>query len=118
MGKSDARAIAFAMPLLQKADRVTVLTVIGGTEVSGPSAEQLVRNVRRNWIGAELKKAELDGRSTGETSRNRPIIGLRSSDQGRLHTKLVETDDIRWGDATRLRECHDTCPARKLRRDR
>jgi hypothetical protein len=55
------------MPLLQKADRVTVLTVIGGTEVSGPSAEQLVRNLRRNWIGAELKKAELDGRSTGET---------------------------------------------------
>jgi nucleotide-binding universal stress UspA family protein len=37
------------------------------TEVSGPSAEQLVRNLRRNWIGAELKKAELDGRSTGET---------------------------------------------------
>jgi hypothetical protein len=34
--ESDARAIAFAMPLLQKADRVTVLTVIGGTEVSGP----------------------------------------------------------------------------------
>ncbi len=55
------------MPLLQKADRVTVLTVIGGTEVSGPSAEQLVRNLRRNWIGAELKKAELDGRRTGET---------------------------------------------------
>ena len=65
--ESDARAIAFAMPLLQKADRVTVLTVIGGTEVSGPSAEQLVRNLRHNWIGAELKKAELDGRSTGET---------------------------------------------------
>jgi nucleotide-binding universal stress UspA family protein len=65
--ESDARAIAFAMPLLQKADRVTVLTVIGGTEVSGPSAEQLFRNLRRNWIGAELKKAELDGRSTGET---------------------------------------------------
>ena len=75
------------MPLLQKADRVTVLTVIGGTEVSGPSAEQLVRNLRRNCIGAELKKAELDCRSTGETT----IIGLRSSDQGRLHTKPVET---------------------------
>jgi hypothetical protein len=32
----QARVTAFAMPLLQKADRVTVLTVIGGTEV--PSA--------------------------------------------------------------------------------
>jgi len=63
----QARATALAMPLLQKADRITVLTVAGGTEVSGPSAEQLVRYLRRNRIGAELKKAELDGRSTGET---------------------------------------------------
>jgi nucleotide-binding universal stress UspA family protein len=63
----QARATALAMPLLQKADRVTVLTVIGGTEVSGPSAEQLTQYLRRNRIGAELKKAELDGRNTGET---------------------------------------------------
>ena len=63
----QARATAFAMPLLQKADRITVLTVIGGTEVSGPSAEQFTQYLRRNEIGAELKKAELDGRSTGET---------------------------------------------------
>jgi nucleotide-binding universal stress UspA family protein len=63
----QARAAALAMPLLQKADRVTVLTVIGGTEVSGPSAEQFTQYLRRNEIGAELKKAELDGRSTGET---------------------------------------------------
>jgi nucleotide-binding universal stress UspA family protein len=63
----QARATAFAMPLLQKADRVTVLTVIGGTEVSGPSAEQLTQYLRRNRIGAELKKVGLDGRSTGET---------------------------------------------------
>jgi nucleotide-binding universal stress UspA family protein len=70
----QARATALAMPLLQMADRVTVLTVIGGTEVSGPSAEQLVRNLRRNRIGAELKEAELDGRSTGET-----ILGTAQS---------------------------------------
>jgi nucleotide-binding universal stress UspA family protein len=62
----QARATSFAMPLLQKADRVTVLTVIGGTEVSGPSAEQLVRNLRRNRIVAELKRVELGGKSTGE----------------------------------------------------
>ena len=63
----QARATALAMPLLQKADRVTVLTVIGGTEVSGPSAEQFTQYLRRNKIGVELKKAELVGRSTGET---------------------------------------------------
>ena len=62
----QARATALAMPLLQKADRVTVLTVIGGTEVSGPSAEQLVRNLRRNRIAAELQRAELGDKNTGE----------------------------------------------------
>jgi nucleotide-binding universal stress UspA family protein len=63
----QARASALAMPLLQRADRVTVLTVIGGTEVPGPSAEQFTQYLRRNRIGAELRKAELDGRNTGQT---------------------------------------------------
>ena len=62
----QARAIALAMPLLQKADRVTVLTVIGGTGVPGPSAEQLIRYLHRNGIVAEPMKVELDGRNTGE----------------------------------------------------
>ena len=62
----QARAIALAMPLLQKADRITVLTVIGGTGVPGPSAEQLIRYLRRNGIVAEAKGVELDSRSTGE----------------------------------------------------
>ena len=62
----QARAIALAMPLLQKADRVTVLTVIGGTAVSGPSAEQLIRYLQRNGIVAEPMRVELDGRNTGE----------------------------------------------------
>jgi nucleotide-binding universal stress UspA family protein len=62
----QARAIALAMPLLQKADRITVLTVIGGTGVPGPSAEQLIRHLQRNGIVAALMKVELDGRNTGE----------------------------------------------------
>jgi nucleotide-binding universal stress UspA family protein len=62
----QARAIALAMPLLQKADRITVLTVIGGTEVPGPSAEQLIRYLQRNGILAAPMKVELDGRNTGE----------------------------------------------------
>jgi len=62
----QARAIALAMPLLQKADRVTVLTVIGGTGVPGPTDEQLIRYLQRNGIVAEPLRVELDGRSTGE----------------------------------------------------
>ena len=62
----QVRATALAMPLLQKADRVTVLTVIGGIGVSGPSAEQLIRYLQRNEIVAEPMRVELDGRSTGE----------------------------------------------------
>src|SRR5450830_353957 len=62
----QARATAFAMPLLQKADRVTVLTVIGGTAVPGPSAEQLIRYLQRNEIVAESMRVELDGRNTGK----------------------------------------------------
>jgi nucleotide-binding universal stress UspA family protein len=62
----QARAIALAMPLLQKADRITVLTVTGGTGVPGPSAEQLIRYLQRNGIIAAPMKVELDGRNTGE----------------------------------------------------
>jgi nucleotide-binding universal stress UspA family protein len=62
----QARAIALAMPLLQKADHVTVLTVIGGTGVPGPSAEQLIRYLQLNGIDAEPMKVELGNRSTGE----------------------------------------------------
>lgn len=63
----QARATALAMPLLQKADRVTVLTVTGGTGVPGPSAEQLIRYLQSNAIAAEPPTVGLDNRSTGET---------------------------------------------------
>jgi nucleotide-binding universal stress UspA family protein len=63
----QARAIALAMPLLQKAERVTVLTIIGGTGVPGPSDEQLIRYLQRNEIVAEPLQVELDGKNTGET---------------------------------------------------
>jgi hypothetical protein len=57
----QARATALAMPLLQTADRVTVLTVTGGTAVPGPSAEQLIRYLQHNGIVAEPMRVELDG---------------------------------------------------------
>jgi nucleotide-binding universal stress UspA family protein len=62
----QARATALAIPLLHKAERVTVLTVIGGAGVPGPSAEQLIQYLQRNGIVAEPMKVELVGRNTGE----------------------------------------------------
>jgi nucleotide-binding universal stress UspA family protein len=62
----QARATALAMPLLQQANRVTVLTVTGGTGVPGPTPEQMVRYLQRNGIPAEPLTIELNGRNTGE----------------------------------------------------
>jgi nucleotide-binding universal stress UspA family protein len=62
----QARANAFAMPLLRMAGRVTVLTVHGGQDVPGPSADQVRKQLRYNGIAAEPVSIELDGRSTGE----------------------------------------------------
>jgi nucleotide-binding universal stress UspA family protein len=54
------------MPLLRLAERVTVLTVIGGQEVPGPSADQIVRQLLYNDIAAKLMSVELEDRGTGE----------------------------------------------------
>jgi nucleotide-binding universal stress UspA family protein len=62
----QARVNAFAMPLLRLAERVTVLTVVGGQEVPGPSADQIVRQLQYNDIAAKLMSVELEGRDTGE----------------------------------------------------
>ena len=62
----QALATALAMPLLQKADRVTVLSVTGGAEVPGPPADRLVRHLRRNSIPAEILVVAIEGRTTGE----------------------------------------------------
>jgi len=70
----QARATAFAMPLLRQAERVTVLNVIGGTGVPGPSAEQLTRYLQRNVIAATQLNVELGGKTTGEV-----ILGAAAS---------------------------------------
>jgi nucleotide-binding universal stress UspA family protein len=62
----QARANAFAMPLLHLAERVTVLTVIDGQDVPGPSADQVRNQLRYNGIAAELVSIEREGHSTGE----------------------------------------------------
>ena len=62
----QARANALAMPLLHFAGRVTVLTVIGGQDVPGPSADRVRKQLQYNGIAAEPMSIELEGRSTGE----------------------------------------------------
>jgi len=62
----QARANAFAMPLLRLADRVTVLTVVGGQEVSGPSADYILRQLQHNGIAAKPVRVKLGDRETGE----------------------------------------------------
>jgi nucleotide-binding universal stress UspA family protein len=62
----QARASAFAMPLLHQAAQVTVLYVVGGQSVPGPSAEQFLRHLQFNGIAAKLKTVKLEGKTTGE----------------------------------------------------
>src|SRR4029077_420062 len=62
----QARATAFAMPILKRASRVTVLTVEGGAAVPGPSGQQLCRYLQLNGVSAKPLTVGLDGRLTGE----------------------------------------------------
>jgi len=62
----QARTNAFAKPLLRQAERVTVLNVIGGQNVPGPSANQMLRQLQYSGINAKAMNVELEGRSTGE----------------------------------------------------
>jgi nucleotide-binding universal stress UspA family protein len=60
-----ARTIAFAMPLLARAQRVVVLAV-EGVSVPGPEAAQVALQLRRNGIPAESREVEAGGRGGGE----------------------------------------------------
>lgn len=48
----QARTMAFSMPLLRRAERITILTVEGAT-VAGPSGAEMARSLRANGIAAE-----------------------------------------------------------------
>src|ERR1044072_5213257 len=62
----QARATSFAMPLLRLADRVTVLTVVGGTGVPGPSPDDVLRQLQYNDIPAKPMRVKIGDRDTGE----------------------------------------------------
>jgi nucleotide-binding universal stress UspA family protein len=51
-----ARAVAFSMPFLQGAERVTVLTVEGAL-VPGPSGEEVANNLRRHGVSADMSNS-------------------------------------------------------------
>ena len=61
----QARATAFAMPLLRKAARVVICTVEGAT-VPGPTGEQMARNLLRNGVPAESMIVAPGQRRAGE----------------------------------------------------
>jgi nucleotide-binding universal stress UspA family protein len=62
----QARTIAFAMPILKRANRVIVLTVEGGAGVPGPTGQQLCRYLQLNDVPAKPMSVGLEGRVTGE----------------------------------------------------
>ena len=62
----QARTNLLAMPLLRLADKVTVLTVEGGT-TPGPSGEEAARHLRRNGIKATALTVKPVARSSGDT---------------------------------------------------
>ena len=61
----QAHTNAFAVPLLQLAEKVTVLTVEGGT-TPGPSGEDAARHLRRNGIKTTALTVKPGTRATGE----------------------------------------------------
>ncbi|MGE0093846.1 MAG: universal stress protein [Alphaproteobacteria bacterium] len=60
-----ARTIAFAMPFLLRARKVTVVT-IEGAFVPGPSGADMARNLARNGIPVDVVNAKDGGRPPGE----------------------------------------------------
>jgi len=62
----QARATAFAMPLLRLAERITILTVEGAT-VAGPSGVELARSLKMNGIVAEPLTVAAGKANAGET---------------------------------------------------
>ncbi len=61
----QARTNKFALPLLREAEKVTVLTVQGGT-VPGPTGEQAADYLRRHAVPATAVTIAPGGRTTGE----------------------------------------------------
>jgi nucleotide-binding universal stress UspA family protein len=66
----QARATAFAMPLLRLAERVTICTVEGAT-VAGPTGEQMARTLAQNGIASTPITIAASKRNAGEVLLNK-----------------------------------------------
>ena len=104
----QATSVALALPLLRKAQHVTVLTVQGGT-VPGPTGEQLARYLERSSIPCEAVTVSPEGRSTGEAilanaaARNCDLLIKGAYTQSRLRQMI-------FGGATRHILANATLP--------
>ena len=95
----QARTMAFAMPLLRLAERITILTVEGST-VAGPSGAEMARSLAANGIAAEpITVTPGKQRRQDQRRRNHPRQSrrarLRPHRQGRLYAKPAAPDDLR-----------------------
>jgi nucleotide-binding universal stress UspA family protein len=61
----QAHTNTFALPILQRAEQVTVLTVEGGM-TPGPTGAAAAQHLRRNGVKAKELTVKLDGRQSGE----------------------------------------------------
>ena len=62
-----ARSVAFAMPFILQARRVTVLAAMRGV-VPGPSAAELARSLRRHGLEVDWMEVPSDERSAGQAT--------------------------------------------------
>ena len=61
-----ARSIAFAMPLLERAQEVVVLSVDGAAVAGGPSGSDMAASLRVNGVAVRERTVPASARSTGE----------------------------------------------------
>jgi nucleotide-binding universal stress UspA family protein len=65
--RTAARAVADALPILEKAKKVRVVTIVNDKALDTKhSAEELARNLSRHGIDVVLDKIDANGRPTGE----------------------------------------------------
>jgi nucleotide-binding universal stress UspA family protein len=66
-GRTAARAVADALPILEKAKKVRVVTIADDKVIDTEhSAEELAKNLSRHGIDVVLDKIDAKGRPTGE----------------------------------------------------
>lgn len=104
----QAKTTALAMPLLQRAKRVVVLTVEGGS-VPGPTGEQLAAYLQRNGVPSEPITVSPQGRSTGEAIlANAASLGCDLLIKGAYTQSRLR--QMIFGGATRHILAHATLP--------